>query len=273
MERGVDGTSFFTPCSGRRGILGGCGLEPARRRAGDVSLEEVGLAMRTLLRARAVLPVVLIAGLGIVWVKSSLHSGAKPARPVVHEDTEATRVVEAIPKQTARLEASGAAARQLPPAPAPIREEPPAAVAAPDVAALRRPLIGAIRGDFATPAERRAAMRAALEDSGPTGEPWSLLAGRVFDDWRDALPMKLSAKTKLSTPQCFRAGCMTSVSFQDRETYEAAARTLRELPGEDARHGGRMQSPPEIAPDGQITALWMMFRPEDDSGRGGGAPG
>jgi hypothetical protein len=238
-----------------------------------VSLEEVGLAMKTLLRARVVIPVVLIAGLGIVWVRSSLDSGAKPRRPVVHEDTDATRIVEAIPEQTARLEAIGAAARRLPAAPPPIREESPKAVTAPDVAELRRPLIDAIRGNFATPADRRAAMRAALEDSGPTREPWSTQAGRVFDDWRDALPMKLSAKTKLSVPQCFRAGCMISVSFQDRETYEAAARTLRELPGEDARHGGRMQSPPEIAPDGQITALWMMFRPESEDGRGGGASG
>jgi hypothetical protein len=146
-------------------------------------------------------------------------------------------------------------------------------VIGPELAELRRPVISAIRGDFSTPAEKRDAMRAALEGTGPTREPWSTRAPRVFDDWRDALPMKLAAKTKLSAPECFRAGCLVTVSFEDRETYEAAARTLRELPGEDARHGGRMQSPPEIGPDGHVSALWMMFRPEADADARGDATG
>jgi len=197
----------------------------------------------------------------------SEHSHAEPSEP-----TTASPPAEALRARTAP--------RDVPRPKAPRAEltaelprEPETPVVSPDLAELRRPVISAIRGNFSTPAARREAMRAAMEGTGPTQEPWAAQASEVFDDWRDALSMKQSANTKFSDLRCYRAGCLVTVRFNDRETYEAAAKAFRGLAGEDTRHGGRIQSPPDIEAGGQVTALWMMLRPDAGQAATDGAAG
>jgi hypothetical protein len=207
----------------------------------------------------------LIAAFGIILGWRALHSDPAPSHAAPGEPSAAASPPEEAP-ELPRVRTTPAdvprpsAVRAEPRTELPRQPETP--VVSADLAELRRPVISAIRGDFPTPGARREAMRTALEGTGPTEEPWAAQASKVFDGWRDALPMKQSANTKFSDLRCYRAGCVVTVRFNDRETYEAAAKAFRGLAGEDARHGGRIQSPPDVEAGGQVTALWMMLRPD-----------
>jgi hypothetical protein len=195
----------------------------------------------------------LLAAGGIALGWRSFHSDhapshAAPSEPSAEASTEEEEPelprARTTPAEVPRPKAVRAEPR------AELPRQPETRVVSADLAELRRPVISAIRGDFPTPGARREAMRTALEGTGPTEEPWAAEASKVFDDWRDALPMKQSANTKFSDLRCYRAGCVVTVRFNDRETYEAAAKAFRGIAGEDARHGGRIQSPPDVEAGG-----------------------
>ena len=138
----------------------------------------------------------------------------------------------------------------------------------------RLPLLNAIRAEHASPEARYDAMRGALERSGPTQEPWSQQASEVFARWKAALA-EPDARTEPSTLRCFVAGCQLDVTFANARSYQRAASAFRSIREDDVAHGGRVQTPGLLAPDGTLRATWMMLRPDvgpptpaDDAPRG-----
>jgi hypothetical protein len=128
--------------------------------------------------------------------------------------------------------------------------------------ALRRPIIRAIRGDHPSPAARREAMLKALEDSGEDRGRWTAAAPDIFAAWQAAMPDDAGAALDPRASRCFRAGCEVEVRFADEAAYERAAAVLRRLPEDAPGHGGRVQTPPERLPNGEVQATWILLRPQ-----------
>ncbi|XYH97179.1 hypothetical protein ACMHYB_56995 [Sorangium sp. So ce1128] len=127
---------------------------------------------------------------------------------------------------------------------------------------LRWPIIQAIRGEHASPVARREAMLEALEDSGEDREAWTTAAPEIFASWRRAMPDDAGAVLDPEASRCFRAGCEVDVRFPDEAAYERAAAVLRHLKEDVPGHGGRVQTPPERLPSGEVQATWILLRPE-----------
>jgi hypothetical protein len=164
-----------------------------------------------------------------------------------------------------------AAIKPEPPEPPPSTE---AVVDAPELAAedeanrsaaeraqlARLPVITAIRGDYGSPQERYDAMRAALERSGATDEPWSQQASEVFSGWSTSLG-DAAGEPRMDSVRCFVAGCEVRVTFPDAVSAERAASAFRTIREEGPAHGGRVQTPAVPARDGGVEVTWMMLRP------------
>lgn len=123
------------------------------------------------------------------------------------------------------------------------------------------PVLQAIRNPELEPEERRLCMLAALEDSGPSDEPWTTESRSIFSGWSGAFPSELELNVDVDGARCYRAGCVVPVTFADRETYERAAREFRKIPEEGATHGGRVQTPADFGADGKLEASWIFLRP------------
>ena len=125
----------------------------------------------------------------------------------------------------------------------------------------RLPVIMAIRGNYESARERYDAVREALARSGPTNEAWVASAPDVFESWNRALGA-LGPGIEASSLSCFVAGCETHLTFPDMASYERTASAFRSIPESDAKHGGRIQTPPIPLPDGTVQAAWLMLRPD-----------
>jgi hypothetical protein len=127
---------------------------------------------------------------------------------------------------------------------------------------IRLPLIMAIRGRHSSPEARREAMLEALRRSGASSEDWTREASTVFARWDAALAVDIARAVELREARCFRAGCEVPVVFPDRAAFERAATAFRSIHEAEAVHGGRVQTPPVVRPDGTIEASWLMLRPD-----------
>ncbi|WP_148314505.1 hypothetical protein [Sorangium cellulosum] len=127
---------------------------------------------------------------------------------------------------------------------------------------LRRPIIQAIRGEHPSPVARREAMLKALEGSGEDRGRWTTAAPEIFAFWQRAMPDDAGAVLDPEASRCFRAGCEVDVRFADEAAYERAAAVLRHLKEDVPGHGGRVQTPPERLPSGEVQATWILLRPE-----------
>ena len=120
---------------------------------------------------------------------------------------------------------------------------------------LDAPLLAAIRGRYRSEGERRAAMVSAVESSGASTEPWTEPAGAAFDAWRASAGEGATA----TAPRCYRAGCLSTVTFPSAAAYSRArdsARTLA-LPW-----GGSHALTPAVAARGEsVEATWILLRP------------
>jgi hypothetical protein len=125
---------------------------------------------------------------------------------------------------------------------------------------LHRPLIAAIRARKLSAGEKRAAMVKALVDSGPSHAPWARRAPDVFGSWRQAMN-DLGARVSLDEPACYRAGCTVEVRFTDLHAYQQASARLRSLAEPAGQHGGRVLTPPEQRPNGEVVGNWIMMAP------------
>jgi hypothetical protein len=127
---------------------------------------------------------------------------------------------------------------------------------------LRLPVISAIRSSQPSGETRHRAMREALEGSGPSDEPWTRAAGQVFADWADSISPELSRNMDRRAVRCFVAGCEVLVTFPDSASAETAISAFRSIRERDARHGGRVQTPPVAAGAGRVQVAWMLLRPD-----------
>lgn len=130
-----------------------------------------------------------------------------------------------------------------------------------DLSPLRRPIIRAIREAGVSPAEKRASMLRAIEASGASRERWTVGAPSTFEQWRAALPGETQRGVRMGEVACFQAGCVAQLEFENTAAYQTAASTFRTLTDTGASHGGRVQTPPEMA-SGKVIANWIMLRPE-----------
>ena len=126
---------------------------------------------------------------------------------------------------------------------------------------LRRPIIQAIREADVAPADKRASMLRAIEESGSSRERWTTGAATIFEQWRAALPGEAQRGLRMGEVACFQAGCVAQLEFASAAAYQTAAARFRTLTDANAAHGGRVQTPPEMA-SGKVIANWIMLRPE-----------
>lgn len=127
------------------------------------------------------------------------------------------------------------------------------------------PVVAAIRGEHASPLDKRRAMVAALAASGPSDEPWTREVGAIFESWRAALQGEAAGAASLGLPRCYRDGCAVEVTFASAGAYEAARRQFRLLGSKVASLGGRVQTPPEELADAGFAVTWMFLRPGDSA--------
>jgi len=185
-----------------------------------------------------------------------------PARADRGDDAARASRSRAIAHASTSAESSaGRASSTSPPATSNADEE---GGGAPDPAylALRKPVVDAIRSYGLPPLERRAKIIAALDDSGASDEPWTGAAEAVFSGWLAAVEAAAAHAATLAAPRCFAAGCRVAVTFPDENAYRQAARSFRQLNDPGAPHGGRVQTPGAVLPDGRVEVVWIMLRPE-----------
>ncbi len=127
------------------------------------------------------------------------------------------------------------------------------------------PVVAAIRGEHASPLDKRRAMVAALAATGPSDEPWTREAGAIFESWRAALQGEAAGAARLGLPRCYHDGCAIEVTFASAGAYEAARRQFRLLGNKVKSLGGRVQTPPEELADAGFVVTWMFLRPGDSA--------
>ena len=135
----------------------------------------------------------------------------------------------------------------------------------PNLSELRRSLVSAIRTRHRDPVQKREAMVQALRGSGPSNEAWTSQAAAVFASWQSAMPADARQHLKIGSATCYRAGCSVEVAFPDAQTQEMAATAIRNLAVEDSRHGGRVITPATTGANNELTATWIMLRPEPEA--------
>jgi hypothetical protein len=125
---------------------------------------------------------------------------------------------------------------------------------------VHRPLYAAIRARQLSPTDKRAAMLEALAQSGPAQDPWARQAPEVFAGWQRAMG-ELGPRMSLAQTACYRAGCAIEVRFADLAAYQQAAARIRSLVEPPGQHGGRVLTPPDQRPGGEVIASWIMMAP------------
>jgi hypothetical protein len=127
---------------------------------------------------------------------------------------------------------------------------------------LRAPVIAAIRTPELDPLERRVRILAAMAESGPSDEPWTRDRRAIFEGWDRALGSAGERNVDYESAECFRAGCVVTVTFPDDKAFEASFAAFRTLSETGQAHGGRVQTPPEVQADGRVQSSWIFLRPE-----------
>jgi hypothetical protein len=72
---------------------------------------------------------------------------------------------------------------------------------------------------------------------------------------------EVDGKVSLAEPSCYRAGCTVEVRFANVAAYEQASARLRTLAEPPGLHGGRVLTPPDHQPSGEVVANWIMMSP------------
>ena len=216
--------------------------------------------MRTSRILAAMIGVVGMAGLALWQSRSASHEtvGISP------KPTEEPAISSPLPRQSvpAPLALLRAAASTTPPA---VASAQATSVPQSTIDELRSPIVNAIRASYPTPALKREGILRALEKSGTSREPFTKEAASVFESWRTAMPSTAADRLRPRDLRCYRAGCAIEVRFADNATYEEASDAIRRGAPADARHGGRIQSPPEVQSNGELVATWIMLRPDTEA--------
>ncbi|WNG35026.1 hypothetical protein F0U61_16240 [Archangium violaceum] len=120
-------------------------------------------------------------------------------------------------------------------------------------------IVRALRGDYATPLERRDAVLAQFHASGESQEAWTQQARKALETWRTTLEAEV-LPVRAEPPRCYAAGCVTHVTFPDAASYEEARRRVPGLKLGDV--GPHMQLPAEHLPSGEVVVPWAVLSPE-----------
>ncbi|QRK04428.1 hypothetical protein JQX13_29720 [Archangium violaceum] len=123
----------------------------------------------------------------------------------------------------------------------------------------RLEIVRALRGDYATPLERRDAVLAQFQASGVSQEAWTHQARTALETWRTTLEAEV-LPVRAGPTDCYAAGCVTHVTFPDAASYEEARRRVPGLKLGDV--GPHMQLPPEHLPSGEVVVPWAVLSPE-----------
>jgi len=122
----------------------------------------------------------------------------------------------------------------------------------------RRRLVQALRG-AREPELRREAVLDVLRSSGESHAPWTEQARAALDTWRrrveeDVLPVQVAP------PHCYAAGCVTRVTFPDKDSLEESYRRAPEW--RLGAPGAHLQLPPERLASGELVATWLVLPPD-----------
>ncbi|MCE9670883.1 hypothetical protein LY474_24040 [Myxococcus stipitatus] len=122
----------------------------------------------------------------------------------------------------------------------------------------RRRVVQALRG-AREPGLRREAVLAVLRSSGESHEPWTERARAALATWRrrveeDVLPVQVEP------PHCFAAGCVTRVTFPDKDSLQESYRRAPEW--RLGAPGAHLQLPPERLASGEFIATWLVLPPD-----------
>lgn len=130
------------------------------------------------------------------------------------------------------------------------------------VVKFQQALAAASQQGHLAPAAVRTLMQSALADTGGTSAHWTYTAESTFraigTEARDQLHLP---NLQITSPQCYAAGCIASITFPQNTDFLSAedslatSKTLRGWPG------AKMASPPELQPNGALATSWILFRP------------
>ncbi|NPC82290.1 hypothetical protein HPC49_29235 [Pyxidicoccus fallax] len=117
----------------------------------------------------------------------------------------------------------------------------------------------ALRGEHATPEQRRDAVLAELAATGDSSEPWTADARAALETWRSRVDEEV-LPVRAEPARCFAAGCVARVTFPDAHSFEASFQRTASLRLGAA--GSHLQLPPERMPSGEVVASWVVLRPD-----------
>ena len=112
------------------------------------------------------------------------------------------------------------------------------------------------------PHERRATDRAQLEASGRTTAAWTRGAADVFATSLAA--PEGAPDVRFGAIECYAAGCITTATYADFAAFNAVNRALPDSERFRQWQGSKRRSPPELQPDGRLSADWTLFPPAAD---------
>ena len=122
-------------------------------------------------------------------------------------------------------------------------------------------IVAVFSGHTGSIEEEQYLLRAALATTGPSVEPWTYQARRLFEQ------AQISGKLEVRRPRlisftCFRAGCAAVLGFSDFAHFELAASILTD--GEALRGwtGPRISTLPMKRAREQV-AVWILVRPDN----------
>jgi hypothetical protein len=119
--------------------------------------------------------------------------------------------------------------------------------------------------DRVPPAEVRKILADALATSGPSAEAWTRDAASTYTNLvtevRQSMPE--IKDLQISSPQCYAAGCIATLSYAESVDYTMLAQQLSGSKTIVGWPGAKMASPAEALPGGRREASWILIRPDD----------
>jgi len=99
-----------------------------------------------------------------------------------------------------------------------------------------------------------------LKRSGPSAEPWTKEAAKVFA--KEATTRGDSRQATFSETECYQQGCLARAVYSSLSHYSSSSQSFTDGQGFQDWLGPKYRSPPDIRPDGTVIVNWILFRPE-----------
>jgi hypothetical protein len=113
-----------------------------------------------------------------------------------------------------------------------------------------------------TPQEATQQLRKRVADSGTSREPWTALGPAVMERWRQSLPPSL---VRVGAIECYSSGCTADVTYSQSHHARKADEVFLGMRGTGEGWSGPVtRGPGTIDAAGEMTALWVLWRPSDD---------